>query len=98
MKYCGSLDQKEGDVRVEHQCNCKGPNIHIANVGNYHFQSIVPINYDDSVGKSILNSSTRNLHVVFARRFLVNLNTYLDMSKLIMKMCTILKVLLTIRP
>ena len=43
MKYCGSPDQEEGDVRVEHKCSCKGPSIHIANIGNYHFQSIVPI-------------------------------------------------------
>ena len=55
MKYCGSPNQEDGDVRVEHQCDCNGPNIHIANIGNYHFQSIVPIKSDD--GKSISNSS-----------------------------------------
>ena len=60
MKYCGSPDQKEGDVRVEHPCTCRGPSIHIANIGNYHFQSIVPINSDDSVGKNIMNSSVKN--------------------------------------
>ena len=41
MKYCGSPDQEEGDVRVEHLCTCRGPSIHIANIGNYHFQSIL---------------------------------------------------------
>ena len=46
LKYCGSPSQEEGDQRIEHQCSCEGPSIHIANIGNYHFQSIIAINCD----------------------------------------------------
>ena len=42
LYYCGSSNI-EGDAGSDHQCNCKGPKIHIANIGNYHFQSIIPI-------------------------------------------------------
>ena len=43
LKYCGSSKIIEGDAGSNHQCSCKGPQIHIANIGNYHFQSILPI-------------------------------------------------------
>ena len=46
MKYCGSPYLDEGDIRMDHQCSCIGPPIHIANEGNYHFQSIIPMNCD----------------------------------------------------
>ena len=59
LNYCGSPNIIEGDAGSNHQCSCEGPQIHIANVGNYHFQSIVPFNSDDSVGKNNLNSSVK---------------------------------------
>ena len=44
IKYCGSPYHEEGDSRVDNQCTVIGPSIHIANIGDYHFQSIIPIN------------------------------------------------------
>lgn len=49
MKNFGSPDQEEGDVRSDHKCDCNSPSIHITNIGNYHFQSIAPINPNDSL-------------------------------------------------
>ena len=42
LHYCGSSNIEEG-AGSNHRCNCEGPQIHIANIGNYHFQSILPI-------------------------------------------------------
>ena len=44
IKYCGSPYLTEGDTRDQNQCTCTGLPLHTANIGNYHFQSIIPIN------------------------------------------------------
>ena len=43
LKFCGSPNVTEGDDRVDHDCNCQLPPIHIASIRNIHFQSILPI-------------------------------------------------------
>ena len=60
LKYYGSPSQEEGNQRVDHQGSCEGPSIHIANIGNYHFQSIIPIVSANSLEQTEAETSRFN--------------------------------------
>ena len=67
IKYCGSPYHTEGDSRVDNNCTFIGPSIHIANIGDYHFQSIIPINQGNSgishQVKSNKKNNERKIHI-----------------------------------
>ena len=43
LKYCGRPLQLEGDIREDFFCECVGVALHIANINNAHYQSLLPL-------------------------------------------------------